>query len=181
MGSSVNLAAPEAGTYARAGTAPHRVEHSRLKRLAGLAKHLAETPKGGRHQALYSISRTLGQLVASGHLAHTENHNALVAAADSNGLLAEDGERNVAQTIGDGIAKGVDDGPDSGHHETGERNPYSLTPPSDAAAVEEEEEEEGEEEEEEDDVPEIDCPPSNTRSSTTPDGSSNRSSQRGAR
>ena len=100
-----------------------------LKRLNGFARHLAETPKGGRHQALYTIARTLGGLVASRHLTHDDIHTALFAAAEVNGLLTEDGDRNVAQTIADGIAKGIDDGPDPGHHETGERNPYTLTPP----------------------------------------------------
>ena len=100
-----------------------------LKRLTGLAGHLAATPKGGRHQALYTIARTLGQLVASRHLTATDIHTALHAAAETNGLLAEDGDHNVAQTITDGINKGIGDGPDPGHHETGERNPYSLTPP----------------------------------------------------
>ena len=106
-----------------------------LKRLDGLARHLAATPKGGRHQALYSIARTLGQLVASGHLTHWVIHNALFAAADTNGLLAEDGEHNIYQTIGDGIAKGVADGPDPDHHERGERNPYTLRPPEDGPAA----------------------------------------------
>ena len=100
-----------------------------LKRLDGLARHLAEKPKGERHSALYTISRTLGQLVASRHLTSEQIEAQLLAATEQNGLLAEDGERNVAQTIADGIAKGIDDGPDPGHHETGERNPYILTPP----------------------------------------------------
>ncbi len=46
-----------------------------------------------------------------------------------NGLLAEDRDHNITQTITDGIIKGIGDGPDPGHHETGERNPYILTPP----------------------------------------------------
>ena len=33
-----------------------------LKRLAGLTEHLANTLKGNRHSALYTIARTLGQL-----------------------------------------------------------------------------------------------------------------------
>ena len=96
---------------------------------SGLAAHLAATPEGSRHRALYTIARTLGQLVASGHLTCDQISDALHAAAAANGVLAEDGERNVAQTIADGIAKGVGDGPDSGHHETGERIPYTLLPP----------------------------------------------------
>ena len=100
-----------------------------LKRLTGLARHLAETPKGSRHQALYTIARTLGGLVASRHLTPTQIGAALHTAADRNGLLAEDGDRNVTQTITDGIIKGIGDGPDPGHHETAEHNPYILTPP----------------------------------------------------
>ena len=108
-----------------------------LKRLAGLARHLAATPKGGRHQALYTIARTLGGLVASGHLTHAEIHSALYAAAEVNGLLAEDREHNITQTIADGITKGISDGPDPGHHETGERNPYTLTPGEDGSFISE--------------------------------------------
>ena len=67
-------------------------------------------------------------------LTDTEIHNALVAAADTNGLLAEDGD-NVAQTIADGIAKGIADGPDPGHHEPDEGNPYTLRP-SDSSPTE---------------------------------------------
>ena len=104
------------------------------KRLAGLAHHLATTAKGGRHGALYTISRTLGALVASSHLTHADIHPALHAAAETNGLLAEDG-RNVTQTIEDGIAKGIADGPDPDHHETDERIPYIL-PPGEAALAE---------------------------------------------
>ena len=55
-------------------------------------------------------------------MAHDPQHR-------KNGLLAEDGDRNVTQTITDGIVKGIGDGPDLGHHETVEHNPYILTPP----------------------------------------------------
>ena len=98
-----------------------------LKRLAGLAKHLAETAKGERHGALYTISRRLGQLVASGHLTPQEIHNALHAATEQNGLLAED-RGNVTQTITDGIEKGISDGPDPDHRERGVEIPYTLPP-----------------------------------------------------
>ena len=100
-----------------------------LKRLAGLAEHLANTPSGNRHSALYTISRTLGQLVASRHLTEYLIHNALFDATATNGLLAEDGDHNVTQTITNGIAKGIDDGPDPGHHEPAQHNAYTLTPP----------------------------------------------------
>ena len=58
-----------------------------LKRLAGLAHHLATTPKGGRHQALYTIARTLGGLVASRHLTTTRISDSLLVAAGLNGLI----------------------------------------------------------------------------------------------
>ena len=101
-----------------------------LKRLTGLAGHLAGTQEGSRHSALYTISRTLGQLVASRHLTHKQIEAALFPAAERNGLLAEDGSRAIIQTITDGIDKGISDGPDPGHRETGERSTYALTPPS---------------------------------------------------
>ena len=95
-----------------------------LKRLAGLAKHLAETPEGERHAALYTIARILGGLVASGHLTRDQIHAQLYEAAQRNGLAAEDGDRNIYKTISDGVAKGVSDGPDPDHHEN--RGQYPL-------------------------------------------------------
>ena len=52
-------------------------------------------------------------------MAHDPQHR-------KNGLLAEDGDHNVTQTITDGIIKGIGDGPDPGHHEPAEHNPYTL-------------------------------------------------------
>ena len=97
-----------------------------LKRLTGLANHLAATTKGNRHRALYTIARTLGGLVASHHLTREQVHEALYAATVRNGLLAEDKINNITRTINDGIEKGISDGPDPEHHEPGERNPYTL-------------------------------------------------------
>ena len=117
-----------------------------LKRLAGLAKHLAETRKGNRHNTLYGHAWTLGQLVASRHLTHDLIYTALHAAAEQNGLLAED-RGNVTRTINDGIEKGVAAGPDPDHRERGVEIPYTLPSSSNEDAGEEE-----------DDVPEIDWP-----------------------
>ncbi len=99
-----------------------------LKRLAGLAKHLAETPEGERHAALYTIARTLGQLVDSGHLTRDQIHAQLYDAAQRNGSAAEDGDRNITQTINDGIEKGISDGPDPEHSEPGDGISYTLPP-----------------------------------------------------
>ena len=99
-----------------------------LKRLAGLAKHLAEKAEGERHSALYTIARTLGQLVASGHLTRDQIYAQLYDAAQRNGGAAEDGGHNITRTINDGIEKGVSDGPDPEHSEPGDGNPFTLPP-----------------------------------------------------
>ena len=101
-----------------------------LKRLAGLGEHLATTGKGSRHRALYTIARTLGQLVASQHLTREQVHDVLVGAAERNALLTDDGAQNITQTINDGISKGISDGPDSDHHEPAEHNLYVLPTPT---------------------------------------------------
>ena len=98
-----------------------------LKRLHGLTQHLANTTKGNRHRSLYTIARTLGQLAASNHLTTQQIETALHQAATTNGLLQEDGTRNITQTITDGITKGIQDGPDPEHHETTPTQP--LHPP----------------------------------------------------
>ena len=89
---------------------------------------MAEKPEGERHAALYTIARILGGLVASGHLTRDQIHAQLYEAAQRNGLAAEDGDRNIYKTISDGVAKGVSDGPDPDHHETGDSIPYTLPP-----------------------------------------------------
>ena len=89
---------------------------------------MAEKPEGERHQALYTIARTLGSLEASGHLTRDEIHAKLYEAAQRNGSAAEDGEHNITQTINDGIAKGIEDGPDPEHSEPGDGNPFTLPP-----------------------------------------------------
>ena len=55
-------------------------------------------------------------------MAHDPQHR-------KNGLLAEDGDRNITQTITDGIIKGIGDGPDHNHHEPAQHNPYTPTAP----------------------------------------------------
>ncbi len=88
---------------------------------------MAEKAEGERHSALYTIARTLGQLVASGHLTRDEIYAQLYDAAQRNGSAAEDGGRNITQTINDGIEKGVSDGPDPNHSEPGDFS-YTLPP-----------------------------------------------------
>ena len=69
-------------------------------------------------------------------MAHDPQHR-------KNGLLAEDGDRNITQTITDGIIKGIGDGPDPGHHETAQHNPYTLPPPKTVEGKSEDDDDDG--------------------------------------
>jgi hypothetical protein len=68
---------------------------------------LANTAPGGRNHALNRASFSLHQLVAGGELDGPEVERALLAAAGSNGLIAEDGLRQVLATIASGRRAGL--------------------------------------------------------------------------
>jgi hypothetical protein len=68
---------------------------------------LASTPQGSRNIALNRASFSLHQLVAGGELDGGEVEQRLVAAADANGLLADDGMRQVLATIRSGARAGL--------------------------------------------------------------------------
>ena len=78
-------------------------EHPMITALCGQAGGITKSGKPCRIRVSDS-----GRLC----MAHDPQHR-------KNGLLAEDGDRNVTQTITDGIIKGIGDGPDPGHHEAG--------------------------------------------------------------
>jgi hypothetical protein len=67
---------------------------------------LAQTPHGGRNDRLNRASFCLHQLVAGGELDGDEVERRLVAATKANGLLADDGERQVLATIRSGARAG---------------------------------------------------------------------------
>jgi hypothetical protein len=67
---------------------------------------LASTPHGGRNNALNRASFSLHQLVASGELDGGEVERRLIAATAQNGLLADDGLRQVLATIRSGARAG---------------------------------------------------------------------------
>jgi hypothetical protein len=83
------------------------------------ARDLADMPKGGRHNKLRDFSRAAGGLIANGLLDELTVVSMFFAASVTNGLVAEDGEASVRDTIRDGIEYGrnepwvPDDLPDS--------------------------------------------------------------------
>jgi hypothetical protein len=72
-------------------------------------EELAKTPPGSRNHALNRASFSLHQLVAGGVLDAAEVRHRLIAAAISNGLMADptDGPRSVEKTIASGAKAGL--------------------------------------------------------------------------
>ncbi len=68
---------------------------------------VAATPAGGRNDALNRAAFNLGQIVAGGGLAESEVRAALLGAAASCGLVADDGEARVVETLESGLAGGA--------------------------------------------------------------------------
>jgi hypothetical protein len=75
--------------------------------LAREAETLAAVAPGGRNHALNRASFSLHQLVAGGELEHGEVEHRLLAAAERNGLIADDGLRSVLATIRSGARAGL--------------------------------------------------------------------------
>ena len=88
----------------RPGAGPSAYGRAALK--AEIAE-LASTPEGSRNHRLNYAAFCLFQLVAGGELDGGEVEQRLVAAADANGLLADDGMRQVLATIRSGQRAGL--------------------------------------------------------------------------
>jgi hypothetical protein len=69
--------------------------------------NLARATQPGRNAALNGAAWTLGHWVAAGALAQSEVEDALYAAAEANGLVADDGPRQCWATIRSGLSKGL--------------------------------------------------------------------------
>jgi hypothetical protein len=65
--------------------------------------HLASAQPGGRNAALNHAAWTLGRWVAAGALDQADVEDELYVAAERNGLVADDGERQVWATIRSGL------------------------------------------------------------------------------
>jgi hypothetical protein len=75
--------------------------------LSKLMDELARMPAGGRNAALNKTAWKLGQWVAAGALYQGEVEAALYAAAETNGLVADDGQRQCWATIRSGLGAGL--------------------------------------------------------------------------
>ena len=74
--------------------------------LTKLIDELARVPAGGRNAALNKTAWKLGQWVAAGALDQGEVEDALYA-AEQNGLVADDGQRQCWATIRSGLGAGL--------------------------------------------------------------------------
>jgi hypothetical protein len=69
--------------------------------------NLATVASGGRNDGLNRAAWTLGHWVAAGALAQSTVEEGLYAAAEQNGLVADDGERQTWSTIRSGLSAGL--------------------------------------------------------------------------
>ena len=75
--------------------------------LTKLIDELARVPAGGRNAALNKTAWKLGQWVAAGALDQGEVEDALHGAAERNGLVADNGQRQCWATIRSGLSAGL--------------------------------------------------------------------------
>ena len=75
--------------------------------MGGVIAKLAGIPTGGRNTALNGAAWTLGRWIAAGALEQSDAEDALYAAAERNGLVADDGGRACWATIRSGLGAGL--------------------------------------------------------------------------
>ena len=68
---------------------------------------LASTAPGGRNDALNRAAWTLGRWIAAGALEQGDVEDELYAAAEHNGLVGDDGDRQCWATIRSGLSAGL--------------------------------------------------------------------------
>jgi hypothetical protein len=69
--------------------------------------NLASMAPGGRNDALNRAAWTLGRWVTAGALEQAEVEDGLYDTAERNGLVADDGQRQVWATIRSGLSAGL--------------------------------------------------------------------------
>jgi hypothetical protein len=83
-------------------------DHGRAEAyMTQVLDNLATVASGGRNAALNRAAWTLGRWVAAGELEQATVEDGLYAAADQNGLVADDGERQTWATIRSGLSAGL--------------------------------------------------------------------------
>lgn len=83
----------------------HGGERYAMSALANEAARVAQT-RAGRNQTLFVAAANLGRFVAAGKLHESHVIAALEDACRANGLLKEDGPRQIAATISSGLSRG---------------------------------------------------------------------------
>ena len=75
--------------------------------MTQVLNNLTSVGPGGRNAALNHAAWTLGRWVSAGALEQADVEDELYAAAERNGLVADDGQRQVWATIRSGLSKGL--------------------------------------------------------------------------
>jgi hypothetical protein len=75
--------------------------------MAQVLDNLTSVAPGGRNTALNHAAWTLGRWIAAGALEQSDVENGLYTAAERNGLVADDGERQTWSTIRSGLSAGL--------------------------------------------------------------------------
>lgn len=75
--------------------------------MATVIRNLSTAQAGGRNAALNQAAWSLGRWVAAGALDQSAVEDQLYVAAQQNGLVEDDGERQTWATIRSGIGAGI--------------------------------------------------------------------------
>ena len=75
--------------------------------LRGEVDRVLDAPRGRRNHQLNASAFSLGRLVGGGVLERAKVTSALLAAAEANGLAAEDGTDSCMRTVTSGVAAGI--------------------------------------------------------------------------
>lgn len=89
------------------GPAPKVDDRYAAAALKGELDRLLSAPRGTRNDQLNASAYSLGQLVGAGVLDTVTAEVALLRAAESLGLVAEDGQRQTVATINSGLTSGM--------------------------------------------------------------------------
>ena len=81
------------------------IERRISARVAALAEMLPET---GRNDELWELACRFGELVAADRVSEDDAFDELLAACDQNGLIADEGQWKVEDTIGRGLERGAE-------------------------------------------------------------------------
>ena len=81
------------------------IERKISARVAALAEMLPET---GRSDELWELACRFGELVAADRVTEDDAYDELLAACDQNGLIADEGQWKVEDTIGRGLERGAE-------------------------------------------------------------------------